>query len=261
MKPETPLVSVLIRSTGRPELTQALESIAQQYYQTIEVLIVDAGGGVRPLDQYIPEDFPFSLEIIDSDTPLQRCVAANLLLENATGQYGIFLDDDDWLLPEHIEKLVTAQLAHPESWIYSGIRCVENNGQEVRIFDEPFNPTRLLIENYIPIHAVLFDYKKIRQKNILFDPAFDLFEDWDWLQCLSVQHFIHVPGVSAVYRIHGQSGAGVKIDRAEQAEQALQQIITKWRQRWTAQQLQDLFGYARHVVSLRTTDDLFDGTK
>jgi len=252
MKPETPLVSVLIRSTGRPELTQALESISQQHYQTIEVLIVDAGGGVRPLDQYIPEDFPFSLEIIDSDTPLQRCVAANLLLENATGQYGIFLDDDDWFLPEHIEKLVTAQLAHPESWIYSGIRCVENNGQEVRIFDEPFNPTRLLIENYIPIHAVLFDCKKIRQKNILFDPAFDLFEDWDfWLQCLSVQHFIHVPGVSAVYRIHGQSGAGVKIDRAEQAEQALQQIIAKWRQRWTVQQLQDLFGYARHVVSLQ----------
>lgn len=44
---------------------------------------------------------------------------------------------------------------------------------------------------------------------------------------------------------------GQKIDRAEQAEQALQQIIAKWRQRWTVQQLQDLFGYARHVVSLQ----------
>jgi hypothetical protein len=39
-----PLVSVIVRTTGRPELAEALASIAAQSYRNIEVVVVNAGG-------------------------------------------------------------------------------------------------------------------------------------------------------------------------------------------------------------------------
>ncbi|MDP2253942.1 MAG: glycosyltransferase, partial [Thiobacillus sp.] len=44
----TPLVSIIVRSMGRPELRLALESIAAQDYPRVEVILVDASGGTHP---------------------------------------------------------------------------------------------------------------------------------------------------------------------------------------------------------------------
>src|SRR5699024_2752648 len=118
---------------------------------------------------------------------------------------------------------------------------------------QQFDPTRLMLENYIPIHAALFDLNLIRQQpQLRFDTSFDLFEDWDfWLQLLQHGPFVHVPGVSAWYHIHGQSGAGVRMEQADQATAALGQLLDKWRKRWSGHQLAELTGLARHVYPLQ----------
>lgn len=253
MTPEFPLVSVLIRSTARPELKQALISIAEQKYREIEVLIVDASGGKLILSEHLPDDFPFSIKFLPSEYPLQRCLAANRLLENAQGKWAIFLDDDDWFKPNHLEKLVNVHKNYPDMpWFYTGVECVENDEKSVRIFDEPFSLPRLLVENYIPIHAVLFNLACVKDNQIAFDEQFDLFEDWDfWLQCLQIAPFIHTPGISAVYRIQTGSGVGVRLNQPQLAEEALRKIIQKWQSRWNIKQLQELFGYARLVTRLQ----------
>ena len=38
-----------------------------------------------------------------------------LLLEHATTEFALFLDDDDWLLPGHLARLVHALDEHPEA--------------------------------------------------------------------------------------------------------------------------------------------------
>jgi len=43
-----PLVSIIVRTVGRPELTEALASIAAQSHTNIETLIVDARGDGLP---------------------------------------------------------------------------------------------------------------------------------------------------------------------------------------------------------------------
>lgn len=252
-----PLVSILIRSTARPELVKALASVAAQTYPSIEVIIIDAAGGGAVT---VRADYPVPVRVLSPGHRLQRSLAANALLDAAQGRWGLFLDDDDWLEPHHVERLVTVLEANSQLVAaYGGVSCVEDaedaTGEfaEVRRFDEPHDPVRLMIENYIPINAALFDLQATRKPGgPRFDADFDLFEDWDfWLQLLGLGPFQHVPGISAFYRIHGDSGAGVRIKEAKQAEVALDHLLAKWRPRWTAEQLHQLIGLARHVYRMR----------
>lgn len=252
-----PLISVLIRSMARPYLAEALASVAAQTWPEVEVLVLNASGESHPV---LPADFPFPLRLLDSGTAVQRSDAANRLLEQAGGRWALLLDDDDWLAPEHLARLAAALEEHPASVLaYAGIACVEVDAEapgqphEVRRFDMDFDPLRLLLENYIPMHAALFDLERVRAgAGLHFDPAFDLFEDWDfWLQCLERGSFTHVAGVSAWYRIHSQSGVGVRIDQAARADAALDHLIAKWRGRWSAEQLHQMIGLARQVYPLQ----------
>src|SRR3990167_9252249 len=97
--PETlvPKISVIVRSMDRPMLREALHSISSQTYANIEVIVVNAlGDSHRPLGG---ECGRFPLRLIDAGKPLQRSAAANLGLDNASGEWIAFLDDDDWLAP------------------------------------------------------------------------------------------------------------------------------------------------------------------
>lgn len=259
---ELSLVSVLIRSTGRRELGQALASVAAQTYLAIEVVIVDATGTDVVL---VPRDFPLPLRVL-SGQRLQRSLAANALLDAAQGRWALFLDDDDWLAPEHVERLVAVMETDSQLvGTYAGVSCIEFDAAdvggftEVRRFDDFHDPVRLMFENYIPINAMLFELALTRDLDgPRFDAAFDLFEDWDfWLQLLAHGPFRHVAGVSAFYRIHGDSGVGVRLEEGALAEAALDQLIAKWRSRWSAEHLHSMVGFSRKGYQYQGLNDAF----
>jgi GT2 family glycosyltransferase len=249
-------VDVLIRSTGRPELQQALASLTAQTYPALRIYIADAAA--IGLQASSASSHP--IEIVTTGQKMPRSQAANELLDRAQSPLALFLDEDDWLLPEHIEKLVLGLAQSPQSVMaYTDTRCVRihDQGQEtvVREYVQPYQAEQLMLENYIPIHAAVFRRTPTTQA-CRFDPSLDLFEDWDfWLQLQQAGPFVHQPGISAVYRIHAQSGAGVEFDNADLAVQTLQQLLQKWQQRWTPQQLQKLWGYSRQVPNLQKAHD------
>jgi len=245
-QPQT--VDVLIRSTGRPELCQALASLAAQTYPALRIYIVDAAA----IGLQAPGATIHPIEIVANGQKMPRSQAANALLDRAQSPLALFLDEDDWLLPEHIEKLVKGLTQSPQSVMaYTDTRCVriDAQGQEtvVREYVQPYHAELLMLENYIPIHAAVFRRTPTTQV-CRFDPSLDLFEDWDfWLQLQQAGPFVHQPGISAIYRIHAQSGAGVEFDNADLAVQTLQKLLQKWQQRWTPEQLQKLWGYSRQM--------------
>lgn len=246
-----PLVSIVIRSTNRPELDQALSSVAAQTWPAVEVIVVNATGGEhRALGERCGL---FPLRLVAGTGPLRRSAAANQGLDAVEGQYVLMLDDDDWLAPEHLERLVIRLESSPaEIAAYADTDCVRPNAQggfdSVRIFDADFDPARLLFENTIPLHALMFRAQALHQ-GCRFDEAFDLFEDWDfWLQLAQLGRFSHVPGVGAFYRIHGESGQGVVADETV-ALAALRQVLEKWRTRWSPAQLQDWVATSRRGVA------------
>ena len=220
---QRPLVSVLIRSMNRDCLPEALASVALQTYTHLEVVVVNASGGAhRPLD-FLPASLPWRIVQAAPESgagavgspepavPCGRARAANLALSAARGRYALFLDDDDLLQPQHLERLVQALHDHPRAaGAYAGVRVETLDGQHLRDYDMPWSPARLQGVNFLPIHAVLFRLDPVRQRALRFDEALPVLEDWDfWLQLTEQADLVHCPGVSAIYRQGlGQSAVG-----------------------------------------------------
>ena len=228
-----PLVSVIIRSIGRPEIADALNSLALQTYPNIEAVVVQASAG-PPLE--LPRQVgQVPVRLVSQGEALRRSRAANLGLTCAGGDYLAFLDDDDWWLPEHLSGLMEAVTRGPERAVYSGVRCVRKQGDDwldAHQFDDPFDAARLLVDNFIPIHAVLF-HRSLVEAGCRFDEDLDVYEDWDfWVQIGRLTPLHHVEGVTAIYRLAAGTGFGVDASR-EDVETSLRRFFDKWHHHWT----------------------------
>jgi len=239
-----PLVSVIIRSMDRPTLDEALNSVAAQTYPNIEVVIVNAKGKSHQILDSQCGRFP--VRMTDNHESMSRSQAANIGLHAANGSYLIFLDDDDWFLSHHIESLQRV-LALYDSAIaaYAGIQCVDESGAEISRYAEDFDPIQLRIENFIPIHAVLFR-RQVLDNGAHFDAALDLCEDWDfWLQLLEQGDFKFVDKIGAIYRIQKGMGSGIRENRTR-TRQVMIAIYKKWIARWNDDTLWAILEYARY---------------
>ena len=199
------LVSVICRTVGRPTLATALDSLARQDHSTLEVVLVNAAD--TDLQDKIPPEFPHPVKRVGSDTHLSRPEAANVGLESSAGEYLLFLDDDDWIAPEHISNLVTALTDNSKVIVaYSSTAKVTEQGEPTGLaFNQDYDPVLLMQDNYIPIHAALFR-RSVLQQGCRFDPELEIYEDWDfWLQLTQVGDFHHIDVSSAFYREGGES--------------------------------------------------------
>jgi LmbE family N-acetylglucosaminyl deacetylase/CTP:molybdopterin cytidylyltransferase MocA len=229
---DVPLVSVLIRSVDRQHLQEALDSVALQTWPNIEVVVIAAQPGHQPLPERCG---PFPLRLVPTDVPLPRSKAANRALDEARGEWLLFLDDDDWLTPGHVARLAQVLQLQPHARAaYTGIALVDGDGRPLgQTLDLPFDGIRQLAGNLTPIHAVLFS-RDLLAAGLRFDEALDRYEDWDfWLQLSRQTLLVHLPGASAVYRIHESSG--VHNDTGPGGE-ATQLVYRKWKAGWDAGQ-------------------------
>jgi LmbE family N-acetylglucosaminyl deacetylase len=211
---QLPLVSVIIRSMDRPSLPDALASLMAQTYPNLEVIIVNASG-----HRHSPVEHPqlrLALRLASPQasgsadatlTALDRSDAANLGLESAAGELGLFLDDDDLLDVDHIANLVSA-LTPSAVAAYTGVRVIDVHGNPVRSYNQAWSAERLAGINFLPIQSVLFRIAVVRKYALRFDSQLPVFEDWDfWCQLAGHGFFVYAPGCSATYRQHpGASG-------------------------------------------------------
>lgn len=252
---DLPLVSVIIRSIDRATLADALDSVALQTYPNIEVIVVNAKGAThRSLDAWCGR---FPLRFISTDESPGRSRAANIGLKAARGELLIFLDDDDIFLPHHIARLKKELDQNPdEVAAYSAVTCVNPSGQEIRRYARPFDPVKLRIDNYIPIHSILFR-RFIIDQGAAFDEQLDLCEDWDfWLQVLGWGEFSFVAEIGAVYRIDQEAGSGIWRDTSL-LRKAIIAIYQKWAPHWDEELLWSLMEYARSKDILNEKEQLF----
>ncbi len=241
------LVSVICRTVGRPTLATALDSLARQDHSTLEVVLVNAAD--TDLRDKIPPEFPHPVKHVGSGTHLSRPEAANLGLESSAGEYLLFLDDDDWIAPEHISNLVTALTDNSKVIVaYSSTAKVTEQGEPTDLaFNQDYDPVLLMQDNYIPIHAALFR-RSVLQQGCRFDPELEIYEDWDfWLQLAQVGDFHHIDVSSAFYREGGESETGAATsdnryspDTPVGASRA--KLYQKWKDRWSGEQLNALIG-------------------
>ena len=237
MNDQLPLVSILVRSTNRDTLGRSLDSVAGQTWPHIEIVVVAASGQSHPPLDSAWQGRP--LRFLPAVAPLSRPVAANVLLANANGRYVNFLDDDDDLMPHHVETLVTAlQRQSAMRLAYSVARVFDVQGNDVGRLGKPGHHLLMFHQNRFAIHAAMFSRQLIEQ-GLRFDPAFDRLEDLDFfVACGTRTEFLFVPEVTCTWHAFaGSSGMGyaANSNRAAQ-ETTMVRIRQKWRkhfERWS----------------------------
>ncbi|GAA5142146.1 glycosyltransferase [Thalassotalea piscium] len=104
----TPLVSVYISTHNRSQLLlRALNSVFNQSYKNIEIIVGDDGSTDNTFNEIKPYIDSNRIRYVKNKTPKGACSVRNLAINIAEGEYITGLDDDDEFLPTRIEELVT----------------------------------------------------------------------------------------------------------------------------------------------------------
>uniref|UniRef100_N2AEZ2 Glycosyltransferase 2-like domain-containing protein n=1 Tax=Eubacterium plexicaudatum ASF492 TaxID=1235802 RepID=N2AEZ2_9FIRM len=232
---EYPLVSIIIRTCGRPQvLKRALESIRRQTYPNIEAVIVEDGKNAA--EEMLKKEYADMRFIYQATgTHAGRSKTGNLAMQLSSGVYLNFLDDDDELFPDHVQKLVHALHGRQERAAYSIAQerqTAVRPGNRPYIkkkyirYRQPFYRLLLYAGNYIPIQSILFERSLFETYGGL-DEEIGMMEDWDlWVRYSAVTDFVYVNQVTSCYYVPGKSAD--KKEREKNLRRDMQKLNKKF---------------------------------
>ena len=117
------LVSVIIPVYNVQQyLPQCLESVCNQTYSRIEIIVVDDGSKDTSgtiADEYAEKDERITV-IHKANGGLSS--ARNEGIDHAKGEYYLFVDSDDYIDPETVERLLGAMLKQDAQLVECGMR-------------------------------------------------------------------------------------------------------------------------------------------
>ncbi|GAA4034529.1 hypothetical protein GCM10022247_69660 [Allokutzneria multivorans] len=180
-------MSVVVPTKDRPDsLAAALESVAAQTLcdpgsaHRVEVVVVnDGGASVKDVVENAGLD---DVTLIESPLSQGHASARNTGIEAANGRYLAFLDDYDLHLPDHLESAVAA-LRHSDlvhAHCLTSERRLEPGEEPLHakaFFDVEFDPSLLLVANYIPTSTIVCRNDRAAR----FDPSIPVLVDWELL--------------------------------------------------------------------------------
>lgn len=190
---DSPLVSVVVTTYNRRDyLVEAIESVIEQTYDHIELIIVDDHSSVSPVDviEDTMTDELQDLIFIRHEQNKGVSAARNTGIEKASGQLIALLDDDDLWIPDKIERQVEEfqQSGNEVGVVCTGIRTVDADESTIRAIDVQYTgdiTKELLCGAIIPLPSVVVRRSVISDAG-LFDERLRAYEDQDWMIRLSL---------------------------------------------------------------------------
>ncbi len=194
-----PLISVIIPTYEHAETISAcLDSIFNQTYKTIEVIVVDDGSTDKT--QEVLKSYEGKIISVKQENQGSN-PARNRGLKEAQGEFVIFVDADVTMDPDMLEKMMRALVEHPEaSYAYSGFTFGWKTFRGIQ-----FSKEKLRQMNYVHTTSLA------RRADFPgFDNQIKRLQDWDvWLTALGRgKTGILVPGVLFRVAIAGTSRIG-----------------------------------------------------
>lgn len=191
---EDPLVSVIVPVYNCAEyIGQCLDSILGQTYSKIELVVVDDCSPDRKVGEILKryEDEP-RVKLMKNACNMGISETMNRAMIHSTGEWIAFVDCDDWLERDAIEKTVREIVKNPDAaYVYTNrYNChVETGERELVDFScrPTFDYESNLIEGMYTSHLKVIR-RDVFQTVGLHDSAFDGVQDYDL--ALKVAHYM-----------------------------------------------------------------------
>lgn len=196
-------VSVIVRTRNRPQLLRkALHSLRDQTEPSFEVVVIEDG---PPDSEKVIEEFPdLAIHYHATRENVGRTRAANIGLSKAQGKYLNFLDDDDLLLPHHIETLLRYLEENDDvDAVHAAAieRPFDRSFKDKVKYTEPLDKETIFYRNMMPIQAAMFR-RRMYEKHGGMDESLAFLEDWDlWIRYSMHGEFGFVNDVTSIYHV------------------------------------------------------------
>lgn len=205
---EQPWVSVIIPTFNRHAMvSELIESLNRQTYRRLHIILVNDAG--LPLN-FISEDYPeLDITLVDLETNLKHVHARNRGLELVQDDYIMLCDDDDLLLPTHVETMMRA-IADADL-VYSDVEIFDYvlegaTRRATKRFVFAYDSDLAAMRRFSTFVAsgCLFR-KEILKKLFRFDADMHHYWDWDfYLRAAEHYRVKRVPVASALYAFSEQ---------------------------------------------------------
>jgi tetratricopeptide (TPR) repeat protein len=224
-----PLVSIIIRSMGRDCLANAVASVVEQTHRPLELLVVDATGGSHPPLPDLPT--LTHARLVSVGRRLLRPAAANVGIDHAQGEWIGFLDDDDFLEPTHVARLV-ARAADPDRprLVHAQLWGLDRFHRVAIRRDTRVNPLIMYYNCQVAAMSCIL-HRSLVDTGLRLDESLPTNEDWDfWLKLMPHTHFATVREPTHFYFAEaGTSGTGIGLNSHDHGGHRRHQDVVRQR--------------------------------
>lgn len=205
---------IVVTLNAGDELRATVKSIITQTYRDIEIIVKDGFSTDGSLEK-LPEDARIRL-MRKADQGIYD--AMNQALEEAAGDYVLFLNCGDYLYNEHVLENIVAHIEGPNMVIYGDIY---DRTARTRVASNPDMDEFALFRN-VPCHqACIYDRKVLLMHpfNTRYKVRAD-YEQFLWCAYIAKVRFVYIPEVISSYMGGGfsEEKKNRRISNAEHAE-------------------------------------------
>lgn len=190
-----PKASIIIPVyNAQKTLQKCVESIVFGQEQDVEIILVEdrSKDGSWEVCKQLESAYP-QVRAVRNERNSGPSFTRNRGLDEATGQYVLFVDSDDWVSGAYAKKLLDAQTVHSDRLVICGYAFLDyvsdcrrtygvyENGQETRIL--PGDAFFSLVDEILiqQLWNKVFERKIICEKGIRFDVELSMGEDFQFV--------------------------------------------------------------------------------
>lgn len=211
-----PLVTYIIPSYNHaPYIEQAIESVLNQTYKNIELIVIDDGSKDNTKEVLIKYSHYPNILIIFNEVNLRQSATINKALKIAKGDFIGLLPSDDWLLPNKVQlQIEKFSEAHKDVGVVygKGARFFENNDGSSELVETAYcmhkgKITEPLILNGNFIYPITPLFKRDCFRKYPFDESYTAEGEAIYLKLSLSFDFDYVDEVVGIMRDHiGNTG-------------------------------------------------------
>lgn len=234
MNLEKGLVSVIMSNYNTKEeyLRTAIESVLNQSYKKIELIIVDDCSELESL-KIIQSYDDKRIVVLKNDKNMGITKSLNRALKIAKGEFVARMDADDICLQQRFEKQVEYLTKHKEVIVCG--TWVELFGDGANKYNQTTSCKTLPKREELQIHLLfgnhmniihptaMFRHKSMLENNIMYNEKYIYAQDYRmWIECSRFGECANVPEILLKYRIHDNA---VSSNKKHIQDQCTREII------------------------------------